>query len=136
MNKTSITGLKKKTLLHILNDCMVFNPIFNVIAVVSQWPVHLSVLSWSFCNCYSTQYSFKATWLLSHHCQSNGQRYKSNESCNYYYQPSKRILAKLEVRNSNLLISSLLNYTGLTHYQTTNFRLFQIERVCRRQFQI
>ena len=25
---------------------------------------------------------------------------------------------------------------GLTHYQTTNFRLFQIERVCRRQFQI
>ena len=24
----------------------------------------------------------------------------------------------------------------LTHYQTTNFRLFQIERVCRQQFQI
>ena len=24
----------------------------------------------------------------------------------------------------------------LTHYQTTNFRLFQAERVCRRQFQI
>ena len=24
----------------------------------------------------------------------------------------------------------------LTHYQTTNFRLFQTERVCRRQFQI
>ena len=24
---------------------------------------------------------------------------------------------------------------GLTHYQTTNFRLFQTERVCRRQFQ-
>ena len=24
----------------------------------------------------------------------------------------------------------------LTHYQTTNFRPFQIERVCRRQFQI
>ena len=23
-----------------------------------------------------------------------------------------------------------------THYQTTNFRLFQVERVCRRQFQI
>ena len=23
----------------------------------------------------------------------------------------------------------------LTHYQTTNFRLFQTERVCRRQFQ-
>ena len=25
---------------------------------------------------------------------------------------------------------------GLTHYQTTNFRLFLIERVCRRQFQM
>ena len=25
---------------------------------------------------------------------------------------------------------------GLTHYQMTNFRQFQIERVCRRQFQI
>ena len=24
----------------------------------------------------------------------------------------------------------------LTHYQTTNFRLFQTERVCRRRFQI
>ena len=26
--------------------------------------------------------------------------------------------------------------TGLTHYQTINFRLFQTERVCRQQFQI
>ena len=25
---------------------------------------------------------------------------------------------------------------GLTHYQTTNFRLFRTERVCRQQFQI
>ena len=28
------------------------------------------------------------------------------------------------------------NGLDLTHYQTTNFRLFQTERVCRRQFQI
>ena len=27
-------------------------------------------------------------------------------------------------------------WIALTHYQTTNFRLFQTERVCRRQFQI
>ena len=27
-------------------------------------------------------------------------------------------------------------FSNLTHYQTTNFRLFQTERVCRRQFQI
>ena len=27
-------------------------------------------------------------------------------------------------------------FGSLTHYQMTNFRLFQIERVCRRQFLI
>ena len=32
-------------------------------------------------------------------------------------------------------LTSFIN-TILTHYQTTNFRLFQTERVCRRQFQI
>ena len=30
----------------------------------------------------------------------------------------------------------LLFGKGLTHYQTTNFRLFQTERACRQQFQI
>ena len=30
----------------------------------------------------------------------------------------------------------LLSDKRLTHYQTTNFRLFQTERICRRQFQI
>ena len=36
------------------------------------------------------------------------------------------------------LINSLFSFTRnrLTHYQTTNFRLFQTERVCRQQFQI
>ena len=33
-------------------------------------------------------------------------------------------------------ISMYPKLTILTHYQTTNFRLFQTERVCRRQFQI
>ena len=36
---------------------------------------------------------------------------------------------------SSTLSKSFLYDTGLTHYQTTNFRLFQTERVCRRQFQ-
>ena len=31
---------------------------------------------------------------------------------------------------------NLPNDIQLTHYQTTNFTLFQTERVCRRQFQI
>ena len=33
-------------------------------------------------------------------------------------------------------VFTVQNVKGLTHYQTTNFRLFQIERVCRQQFQI
>ena len=33
-------------------------------------------------------------------------------------------------------MSNSLTKEGLTRYQTTNFRLFQTERVCRRQFQI
>ena len=32
--------------------------------------------------------------------------------------------------------SHVMVETTLTHYQTTNFRLFQTERVCRRRFQI
>ena len=34
------------------------------------------------------------------------------------------------------VFTSLLYKISLTHYQMTNFRLFQTERVCRRQFQI
>ena len=33
-------------------------------------------------------------------------------------------------------VKNLSSGKGLTHYQTTNFRLFQTERVSRRQFQI
>ena len=38
---------------------------------------------------------------------------------------------------SKIVFAWLLCFSSiLTHYQTTNFRLFQTERVCRRQFQI
>ena len=36
----------------------------------------------------------------------------------------------------NKVKSLELHLSHLTHYQMTNFRLFQTERVCRRQFQI
>ena len=37
----------------------------------------------------------------------------------------------------HLWVDWMVMYTSpLTHYQTTNFRLFQTEKVCRRQFQI
>ena len=41
-------------------------------------------------------------------------------------------------RPKNLALSKLKASAenNLTHYQTKNFRLFQTERVCRRQFQI
>ena len=38
--------------------------------------------------------------------------------------------------NHMILNMALSVATTLIHYQTTNFRLFQTERVCRRQFQI
>ena len=34
------------------------------------------------------------------------------------------------------IIQMYCNKQSLTHYQMTNFRLFQTERICRRQFQI
>ena len=43
----------------------------------------------------------------------------------------------LSVNNFNSDQSKIVIFgTGLTHYQTTNFRLFQTKRVCRQQFQI
>ena len=35
----------------------------------------------------------------------------------------------------NISKNRYMKYNHLTHYQMTNFRLFQTERVCRRQFQ-
>ena len=61
----------KEWIIHHLNvnflemiDCMGFNGVFNSISVIPQWPVHLSMTSWSSFNQYSTQYSLH--WLLSH----------------------------------------------------------------------
>ena len=42
-----------------------------------------------------------------------------------------------EKRSGNLHMTlRALKMYDLTHYETTNFRLFQTERVCRRRFQI
>ena len=35
-----------------------------------------------------------------------------------------------------MVVKGRMSVNALTNYQTTNFRLFQIERVCRRQVQI
>ena len=39
-------------------------------------------------------------------------------------------------KGMKLAETKAVNKCDLTHYQTTNFRLFQTERVCRRQFQL
>ena len=40
-----------------------------------------------------------------------------------------------QLYNAVLRQNAVLCGNGLTHYQTTTFRLFQTEKVCRRQFQ-
>ena len=54
-----------------------------------------------------------------------------------YFLP---LLSNLKLSSANSFIfkeCEILSFgKGLTHYQKTNFRLFQTERVCRRQFQI
>ena len=74
-----------------------FNAIFNSIWVISRWPVHLSMLSWSSFYQYSTQYSFQANGCFSHkHCQNNGHQWERNEFCrNDHHQCSERLLAEL-----------------------------------------
>ena len=42
----------------------------------------------------------------------------------------------LQTLENEVLFWIGLNLPLLTHYQTTSFRLFQTERVCRQQFQI
>ena len=84
------------------------NADFNIISLISQEPVHISMLSWHFFHQNFTQYFFKATGYFPYfsHCQHNGQQ----------------------------LERIWLLYLWLTLSQMTNFRLFQNERVCRQQF--
>ena len=115
------------------------NATLNSISVILWQPVHLSMLSWSYFNQYSIQYSFQATGFF---LTCRNDHHQSREE----YWPSRD-------RTSNLLFSNLAHYrlsygalqyksrlvwnsNYLTLSQTTNFRLFQTERVCRGQFQI
>ena len=56
-----------------------------------------------------------------------------------YSFPKQQILDSFQTqRVKKTTISNFMKMavSSLTRYQTTNFRLFQVERVCRRQFQI
>ena len=61
-----------------------------------------------------------------------------NACYHFSFSFSTKLSALLEISPSNAAKFTLLfaHDFDLTHYQTTNFRLFQTERVCRRQFQI
>ena len=57
-------AMSKKDLMHLRDafiHCMVFNAVFNNISVISRRPMHLSMLSLSSLNQYSSQYSFPIT---------------------------------------------------------------------------
>ena len=51
-------------------------------------------------------------------------------------QTSSSYIFSTQLTISHFYTSHALAKGSLTHYQTTNFRLFQTERVCRRPFQI
>ena len=66
-----------------------FNAFFKSVSVISRQPVHLSMLSWSFFNQYSAQYSSKPLVAFPHnHSRNNGQRGDRNESHRNDYQQS------------------------------------------------
>ena len=49
-----------------LDDGMAFNAIFNIISVIWQWPVHLSMHSWIFLFQVLHTIFFQSHWLPSH----------------------------------------------------------------------
>ena len=84
---------------------------------------------------------FKTLAAFPHnHCRNNGQRGERNNIINPWieYWPSRESNQRPPVFKFGALPTKLWGSAlkVLTHYQTTNCRLFQTERVCRRQFQI
>ena len=59
------TRLNKWTINDWLIDCMVINTIVNSISVL-WWPVHLSMLTWSSFNQYSSQYGTHKKQTINH----------------------------------------------------------------------
>ena len=96
-----------------LIDWMVFNIVFNSISVISQWPVHLSMHSWSPFNQFSAPNPFKPLAAFPH-CRNKGQRWERNEcSHNDYHQSSERILASQETNQRPLVLKSATLLTEL-----------------------
>ena len=54
----------------------------------------------------------------------------------WHFHQSKLLSENFRFESQQFVIWERLRRTHLTNYQTTNFKLFQNERVCRRQFQI
>ena len=73
---------------------------------------------------------------------ADDQKKKVTEKLKFILGRVKKIVRKGEMLVSRIFCFfpqcfQKVSFSGLlTHYQTTNFRLFQTERVCRRQFQI
>ena len=116
-------------------DCMVLNTVFNTISLISWQQEHLSMPFWSSLNQYLAQYSFEAndcfaTKSLSK--QKTAMREKKNPVATTITNPLTEYWL---IRGLNQWLP-VSKSNDLTHYQTTNFGLFQSKKVCRRQFQI
>ena len=58
--------------------CIFYYAVFNIILIISRYPVHLSMLSWGSFDQYSTQYSFQATGCFP--TQSSSKKQKMDNS--------------------------------------------------------
>ena len=61
-------------LLDMTSDCMIFSTVFNIILVISQLPVHLTMLTWSLLTSAKHNILSKPLAAFPHnHCRNNGQ---------------------------------------------------------------
>ena len=115
----------------------------NSISVISRRQLTLFMLSWV---------SPVLGWALK--CLAQGHSHEKNPEDPVRLEPRTPGLrvkhstteprgTRLEARHTTGKFCTYIGMQGpteytcpLTHYQTTNFRLFQIERLCRRQFKI
>ena len=121
-----------------LSDCMVFSAIFNVITpllrrrggyTVFALSVRPSITLFSATMHHSHSKLGMVLWLRVLHVTYRIQVHQLSTSC----------FTTSFIFRYNMVtwqISATCCGAIFTHYHTTNFRLFQTERVCRQQFQI
>ena len=81
-------------------------------------------------------------WSNAALCRDRNAKGQMTDSITWFWSiQERRIYSELATHGCRYCLPNLTLVIGvcqlsLTHYQTTNFKLFRTERVCRRQFQI